>query len=300
VSAAFQRALDSYIAAFPVVNQDTLSHATEEAYRRYMTFVLHRLEATCDTPFHLDAYPDADTFANDMTLLRDSLAAHGGLRLAHRWLDPLIRQVETFGFHLYTLDIRQHARVHARAVQELAAGAQGDSRADAPALLRLPPTPSAETQELLDLFRAIAALKRDYPAQTIRSYIISGAQAAEDILSVVWLAQLDGVQVAASDRDPGLMPVPLFESIEDLRSCPVVCRAVWTNPSYRPFLDSWGRQQEVMLGYSDSNKDGGMLSSAWELYKAQQGLQHVADECNVRLRLFECVPPYYTSPRHLG
>jgi phosphoenolpyruvate carboxylase len=139
---------------------------------------------------------------------------------------------------------------------------------------------------LLDLFRAIAELKRSYPPQTIRSYIISGAQTADDILSVVWLAQLGGVQVAASGRDPGLMPVPLFESIVDLRSCPEVCRAVWTNPAYRPLLDSCGRHQEVMLGYSDSNKDGGMLSSAWELYKAQQGLQQVADECDVRLRLF--------------
>ena len=286
VSAAFQRALDAYITAFPIVNQDTLSHATEEAYRRYMTFVLHRLETTSDTPLHPDAYPDAEHFATDMTLLRDSLTAHAGLRLARRWLDPLIRQIETFGFHLYTLDIRQHARVHAQAVQELAAGAQGGLQADTQVLPSLPPAPSSETQELLDLFRAIAELKRCYPAQAIRSYIISGAQTAEDILSVVWLAQLGGVQVAASDRDPGLMPVPLFESIEDLRNCPEVCRAVWTNPAYRPLLDSWDRQQEVMLGYSDSNKDGGMLSSAWELYKAQQGLQQVADECDVRLRLF--------------
>jgi phosphoenolpyruvate carboxylase len=286
VSAAFQQALDGYIAAFPIVNQDTLGHAAEETYRRYMTFVLHRLAATCDTPLHPDAYPDAEHFANDMTLLRDSLAAHAGLRLARRWLDPLIRQIETFGFHLYTLDIRQHAQVHAQAVQELAAGAHGGSRAATQTLPSLPPAPSAETQAALELFRAIADLKQSYPPQTIRTYIISGAQTADDILSVVWLAQLGGVQVAASDRDPGLMPVPLFESIEDLRSCPEVCRAVWTNPAYRPLLDSWGRHQEVMLGYSDSNKDGGMLSSAWELYKAQQGLQKVADECDVRLRLF--------------
>ena len=282
VSAAFQQALDHYIAAFPIVNQNTLSHSSEEAYRRYVTFVLHRLAAAAETPSPPDAYAEADQFAHDMTVLRESLAAHGGVRLAQRWLDPLIRQIETFGFHLSTLDIRQHARVHAQAVHELAAGAQ----AGTPAAPSLPPAPSAETQALLDLFRAIAELKRSYPPQTIRSYIISGAQTADDMLSVVWLAQLGGVQVAASGSDPGLMPVPLFESIDDLRRCPEVCRAVWTSPAYRPLLDSWDRHQEVMLGYSDSNKDGGMLSSAWELYKAQQGLQQVADECGVRLRLF--------------
>jgi phosphoenolpyruvate carboxylase len=82
------------------------------------------------------------------------------------------------------------------------------------------------------------------------------------------------------------MPVPLFESIEDLRNCPGVCRALWTSPQYAPYLDSWGRRQEVMLGYSDSNKDGGMLTSTWELFKAHRALHEVARECGVRLELF--------------
>src|SRR5260370_34637787 len=82
------------------------------------------------------------------------------------------------------------------------------------------------------------------------------------------------------------MPVPLFESIEDLRNCPAICRALWTNADYAPLLDSWGRQQEVMLGYSDSNKDGGMLTSTWEIFKAHRALQLVAEECGVKLTLF--------------
>ncbi len=106
--------------------------------------------------------------------------------------------------------------------------------------------------------------------------------------SLVWLAHLSGVRVAASEdgRDPGLMPVPLFESIEDLRRCPEVCRELWTSEAYAPLLASWGRAQEVMLGYSDSNKDGGMLTSTWEIYKAHRALHRVAAECDVRLRLF--------------
>src|SRR6202040_848608 len=103
-----------------------------------------------------------------------------------------------------------------------------------------------------------------------------------------WLARLCGVRVeaCADEKDPGLMPVPLFESIEDLRNCPEICRQLWAAPDYAPLLDSWGRRQEVMLGYSDSNKDGGMLTSSWELYKAHRALHLVAAECGVKLRLF--------------
>jgi phosphoenolpyruvate carboxylase len=100
--------------------------------------------------------------------------------------------------------------------------------------------------------------------------------------------ELAGIPVkgCAEPRDPGMMPVPLFESILDLRNAPAVCRELWSDPAWQPYLDSWGRQQEVMLGYSDSNKDGGMLTSAWELFKAHRALHQVAAECQVDLRLF--------------
>ncbi|HVF45421.1 MAG TPA: phosphoenolpyruvate carboxylase, partial [Pyrinomonadaceae bacterium] len=121
-----------------------------------------------------------------------------------------------------------------------------------------------------------------------RSHVISGARGAADVLRLVWLAEGCGVSVKADDSksDPGLMPVPLFESIEDLRNCAGVCRALWTSREYAPYLDSGGRRQEVMLGYSDSNKDGGMLTSTWEIFKAHRALHEVARECNVQLQLF--------------
>ncbi|RNC65255.1 MAG: phosphoenolpyruvate carboxylase, partial [Desulfuromonadales bacterium] len=150
------------------------------------------------------------------------------------------------------------------------------------------PPPSAETTELLDTLRAVAKLKRRYSPKSIRSYVISGAASARDTLSLIWLMELCGVRVAASPdgKDPGVMPVPLFESIEDLRNAPTICHSLWCSAEYAPFLDSWGRRQEVMLGYSDSNKDGGMFTSTWEIYKAHRDLQRVAQECGVRLRLF--------------
>jgi phosphoenolpyruvate carboxylase len=107
-------------------------------------------------------------------------------------------------------------------------------------------------------------------------------------LSLVWLAETCGVRVSGSGdgSDPGLMPVPLFESIEDLLNCPSVCRRLWSVPEYARLLESWGRRQEVMLGYSDSNKDGGMLTSTWEIYKAHRELHNVARQSGVTLSLF--------------
>ncbi|HXG66125.1 MAG TPA: phosphoenolpyruvate carboxylase, partial [Blastocatellia bacterium] len=238
---------------------------------------------------HPDAYSDAKEYAADLEIIRDSLAANQGERIARRILDPLLRQVTTFGFHLHTLDIRQHARVHERAVAELSGGADILNHSGNAGVSRIVPEgPSAETADLLNSLRMVAELKRTYPPQAICNYVISGARRVEDILLVVWLAELNGVQVVGSEdnHDPGLMPVPLFESIEDLRRCPEICRKLWTNPTYARLLDSWGRRQEVMLGYSDSNKDGGMLTSIWEIYKAHDALHKVAAACGVKLRLF--------------
>jgi hypothetical protein len=106
--------------------------------------------------------------------------------------------------------------------------------------------------------------------------IVSNTQSEGDVLAVVRLAALSGVKVVASSDDPGLMPVPLFESIEALRASGRVMEKLWSSADYQPLLDSWDRRQEVMLGYSDSNKDGGMFTSTWELHKAQRELHRVA------------------------
>lgn len=299
-SRALASALEEYERALPnAAARPFAPHAPEEVCRRFLSLVLRRLSATREAPGAgrdaSDAYRDADAFAADLRLLRESLAEGGALRLARQLVDPLVRQVETFGFHLHTLDVRQHARVHARAAEELARGASIVDESDAvgnggagEVELKLPPAPSTETAAMLDALRAVASLKREFPPESIRSHVISGARGTADVLRLVWLAESCGVRVAADAErgDPGLMPVPLFESIEDLRHCPEVCRALWTSHEYAPYLDSWGRRQEVMLGYSDSNKDGGMLTSTWEIFKAHRALHEVARECGVRLQLF--------------
>jgi len=243
--------------------------SSSELYRRLLNLMVVRLRDSRERLADPAAYRSAREFESDLLLIRESMEANRGRRLAELAIDPLLRQVRTFGFHLSTLDIRQHARVHAQALAEI--GTSGIS---------------ATTQEVLDTFREIAQLKTDYPACAIRNYIISGAESEDDVFAVTKLAAASGVQVAASQDDPGLMPVPLFESIEALRSSASVMERIWRSPEYQPMLDSWGRWQEVMLGYSDSNKDGGMLTSIWELYKAHRDLHLAARACNVKLRLF--------------
>jgi phosphoenolpyruvate carboxylase len=218
--------------------------------------------------------------------VRESLAENRGRRLAERLLDPLLRQVDTFGFHLHTLDLRQHARVHAAAYAELFG--QGPEEVDArgEGAVTLPGPLSRSTRELQDTLRALVGLKRRHAPEAIRAYVISGARSAHDVLVLARLLEASGVPVAADGDEPGVMPVPLFESIEDLRASPQICRELWTRDDYGRLLDSWGGRQEVMLGYSDSNKDGGMLTSSWEIFRAHRELHRAAEECGVRLRLF--------------
>jgi phosphoenolpyruvate carboxylase len=232
----------------------------------------------------LEPYRRASELLSDIETLRSSLIRNRGRRLARTLIDPLLIEARTYGLHLQTLDIRQHARVHAAAVAELAPKSAGNDG------LTLPPALTPQTIEVLDTFRAIAELKRAFVPEALPRYVISGATSAEDVLNVVWLARVGGVQVEGSadgdDRDPGLQPVPLFESIEDLQGAPEICRALWTSDAYKPLLEAWGGRQEVMLGYSDSNKDGGMITSTWEIWRAHRALHEVARECGVTLRLF--------------
>jgi phosphoenolpyruvate carboxylase len=150
----------------------------------------------------------------------------------------------------------------------------------------LPSSLSAETASVLETFRVVAEVKGRCSPEAIRHYVISGASTVEDVLAVVRLARLGGVRVEGAGRDPGLMPVPLFESIEDLRHAPSVCRELWSRADYRQLMATWDNWQEVMLGYSDSNKDGGMLTSTWEIFRAHRDLHTVAREAGVKLRLF--------------
>jgi phosphoenolpyruvate carboxylase len=281
-----------------------------EQYRRFLSYVVYRLQRNRESLEDAHGYPDAAEFEGDLVLLKASLDMNRGERLAKTFVDPLLRQVRTFGFHLQTLDIRQHARVHAAALEEITAKGvnirkitedsklsdtrmrRGDLRANAPALVPGAPQRqgeevfSPETRGVIETLKAVRELKQKYPAGSIRQYVISGAENETDVLNLIRLASLCGMTLAEAEGAPALMPVPLFESIHSLRAAPEVMRRLWRSPDYELLLDSWGRWQEVMLGYSDSNKDGGMLTSTWELYKTHRALHIVAQECGVKLRIF--------------
>jgi phosphoenolpyruvate carboxylase len=276
VSDGLLQALAAYETRLAGVEMNRQRFPEAELYRRFLGYVYRRIQYSRTDPEHEFAYISAAEFRRDIEIVRQSLAAHAGLRIAELRVDALLRQIDTFGFHLQTLDFRQHARVHSAAVAELDAHAVKSA------------TLSPATVELLSSLREVAELKHRLPPETIQKWVISGARSEQDIFHVMRLGQEARISMAADpDRgDPGLMPVPLFESIEDLRNCPEICRRWWQSAQYAPLLDSWGRRQEIMLGYSDSNKDGGMLTSTWEIYKAHRALHRVARESNVRLQLF--------------
>jgi phosphoenolpyruvate carboxylase len=296
VSAELTALLERYLAQLRTAGQTALEERfPHEFIRLLVACIMMRLGTTPQSSVPVPANPAltpyfrAADLLSDITTLRNSLAENRGHRLAEMLIDPLMMEVRTYGLHLQTLDIRQHARVHAAAIAEISAWQPAKPSHS----LTLPPALSEQAAEVLDTFRTIAELKQTYAPESIRQYVISGATSAEDVLHVLWLARLGGVRVEATpsganreDADPGLQPVPLFESIEDLQNAPAIMRELWTSEAYRPLLKSWNRQQEVMLGYSDSNKDGGMITSTWEIYKAHRALHEVARECDVTLRLF--------------
>jgi phosphoenolpyruvate carboxylase len=284
ISAALRERLDAYLTQLRSTSDTPLADRfPNEAVRLQLACITLRLGGSTPSTMNrnlaiattatLPLYDNAAALLDDLMLLRDSLAANHGERLAELFLDPLLLSVRTFGLHLQTLDIRQHARVHSAALDEIHAGKT-----------------SAQTTEVLSTFRAIARLKQHAPS-AITEYVVSGASSAQDALNVLALAaiaevKVEGGKASNGELDPGLQPVLLFESIEDLRNAPAICRELWTSPAYQPLLAAWHGHQEMMLGYSDSNKDGGMIASTWEIWKAHRALHTVARECGVTLRLF--------------
>ncbi|HEX3438535.1 MAG TPA: phosphoenolpyruvate carboxylase [Pseudacidobacterium sp.] len=291
ISEELSQRLHGYLAELRAGTQQVFGARFEfELYRRFMVCVHARLLRTAsqhaadDDSLEaalaaLPAYCNAQEFLDDLSILRRSLAENQGSRLAQTLVDPLILLVRTFGLHLHTLDIRQHARIHKKALTEASAWCAGNADA-------VPQNLNKESADVIATLRTVAEVKAGCSPEAIRQYVISGASGVEDVLGVLWLARLGGVETAARGNDPGLMPVPLFESIDDLRNAPEVCRTLWNLPEYRTLLTSWNNTQEIMLGYSDSNKDGGMLTSTWEIFRAHRALHEVARECGVKLRLF--------------
>ncbi len=287
ISKALRERLESYESQLEHSGATLDDRFPHELDRRFSLCMHLRLQAArvelraIGGPATLPPYGSAQEFLDDLELLRDSLAENKSLRLARSLIDPLIREVRTFGLHLHTLDIRQHARLHTQTLKEIE-----HCTAEIPGVEDFSRPLSTDAADVLAAFRAVAQIQRELPPETIEQYVISGATGVEDVWQVLHLARTNQVAATAGKNLAAIQVVPLFESIEDLRGAAAICREIWTTPAYQPLLDSWNRKQEVMLGYSDSNKDGGMLTSTWELYKAHRALYAVARECGVDLRLF--------------
>jgi len=248
-------------------------------------------------------YASDRAFLDDLHLIRESLISHGDTEVAHRELLDLIRLVETFGFHLLQLDVRQESTRHSQAVAEmmraaldidysaldeaarlaLLSEAIGNPNALQYDLARLTPA----TQETLRLFQLIAHARRNLGEQCFGKYVISMTHHASHVMEVMLLASQAGLAGRLAGTWYCHIGVsPLFETIDDLQRVEAVLTQLYQLPVYRRLLDAEGHGQEVMLGYSDSCKDGGILASAWSLYNAQKRIVAVSQAANIPCRLF--------------
>ncbi len=284
-------------AAFPGPAAAIRRRSPQEPHRRKLLLVAEKLAATraCLVGEPADGrgggYRDAEELLADLRLVQGSLAAAGAARLAYGELQRLAWQAETFGFHLASLEVRQHASVHAQALAELAPDAVGD----AAALDRLAsdgwPAPSGGSgglearrggvaEEALATLRAMAEVQKSFGTAACRRYVVSFSRSAADLAAVRALARL------AVPGGLALDVVPLFESRADLEAAPEVLDAYVALPGVAAWLEERGRRLEVMLGYSDSAKDAGFLAANLALYRAQGALAAWAGRRGVDLTLF--------------
>jgi phosphoenolpyruvate carboxylase len=298
---------------------DTNEHRQDEPYRRALTGIYARLAASLkeltggEAARHAVApqnpYVSAEAFLADLRVIQASLKSHHGEALSTERLHPLIRAVEVFGFHLATVDLRQSSDKHEEVVAELLAAArietgysalaEADKRTlllrllnDARPLRVVGASYSDHARGELAIFEAALAMRQRYGHQAIRHYIISHTETVSDLLEVLLLQKEVGLMRGTLDGDArnDLIVVPLFETIEDLRNAAPIMREFYALPGVAGLVHRSGSEQDIMLGYSDSNKDGGIFTSNWELYRAEIALVELFDELatnhGIQLRMF--------------
>ena len=290
---------------------DRNEHRRDEPYRRALIGVYARLAAALhdltggDASRHAvppqNAYPDAQTFLADLQTIEASLQGEHGSALAAQRLHPLIRAVQVFGFHLATVDLRQSSDQHEAVLAELLAVARMepayaslDEMAKRSLLMRLlndarplrvlGTVYSDKTRSEIEIFETAKVMRERFGAQAIRHYIISHTETVSDLLEVLLLQKEVGLLRGTLD-DPAtlcdLIVVPLFETIEDLRNAAPIMREFYALSGIKTLVQRSGAEQDIMLGYSDSNKDGGIFTSNWELDRAEIALVALFDELNL-------------------
>ncbi|MGI9408786.1 MAG: phosphoenolpyruvate carboxylase [Hyphomicrobiaceae bacterium] len=290
---------------------DSSEHRKAEPYRLALSLIYARLAAT---QFGLNGvrpareavgaaqpYTSSSEFQSDLDIVHASLVANGSKDLTSGRLRMLQRAIDCFGFHLASLDMRQNSDVHETVIAELfaAAGEEQDfNRLGEDERITLLATElsakrplarrnwsySEQTQKELAIFAAARSSQERYGSSSIATSIVSNTRGASDLLSLALLLRESGL--ASPEGDCAVDIVPLFETIADLRNSVPIMDQLLSIPAYRELVDSRKGIQEVMLGYSDSNKDGGYVTSGWELYRAEVGLVDLCRKHGVRLRLF--------------
>lgn len=254
---------ESFTASEPRVAHELAARSPGEPHRRVLLALAHRVAATR----HGDeqGYARPEELLEDLRMVQSSLSDAGAKRHAFGGVQHLIWQVETYGFHLTELEVRQHSQVHAKALAELESGEPI----------------SAQTEEVLEVFRVIAEIQRDRGLRAAGRYVVSFTQAASDLANVHRLAKH-----ALGDDAPVLDVVPLFETFADLQAAPGILAEAVTFPEFQARLAATGNRLEVMLGYSDSSKDVGPVAANLALYEAQEKIAQWAQESDIELTLF--------------
>ncbi|MDT0156581.1 phosphoenolpyruvate carboxylase [Microbacterium sp. ARD32] len=247
----------------PQLAAEIAKRSPAEPHRRAVLSLAHRVRAT--RLGEQDAYAAPEELLTDLRAVQSSLADAGAARHAFGGVQHLIWQVETYGFHLAELEVRQHSQVHAEALAELDAGGELSER----------------TQEVLEVFRAVADIQRRYGLRAAGRYVVSFTRSAADLQNVHRLAAY-----ALGDDAPVLDVVPLFETFADLQAAPGIMAEVVQFPEFRSRLEATGNRLEVMLGYSDSSKDVGPVAATLALYDAQRDIAQWALDAGIRLTLF--------------
>lgn len=262
-SAAVSALWERFAAAEPRTAEELGARSPGEPHRRVLLALAHRVAAT--RRGDEQRYSRPEELLDDLRTVQSSLADAGAKRHAFGGVQHLIWQVETYGFHLTELEVRQHSQVHAKALAELSSGE----------------AISAQTEEVLEVFRAIADIQRDRGLRAAGRYVVSFTQAASDLANVYALARH-----ALGDDAPVLDVVPLFETFADLQAAPGILAEAVTFPEFRERMAATGNRLEVMLGYSDSSKDVGPVAANLALYEAQEKIALWAQESGIALTLF--------------
>jgi len=295
ISTAVSQQLDRYQEMMPDIGRGIPERHREMPYRCLLKMVLGRLQATLDDSAH--AYSTADEFASDIRLIHDSLLENRGEHAGLFGVRRLLRRIETFGFHLVTLDVRQDALLHRRVMGELLGCPDWESRdparraATLAHLLKTDGLPgrspgdeiSAEAKDTLAVFKAISTARQLYGSGAIGLFIISMTRGADDVLTTLALSEMANPHTGAASQ---LDIAPLLETVNDLQAGPAIIKDLLAQDVYHQHLSGLGNRQAIMVGYSDSNKDSGIVASRWALHEAQRMLVDAGQSNSIDIVFF--------------